>query len=217
MLELRLARIEDCPALAELFDLSNAGLSRLAFEALAAPDEDWRVAGARQMARSDVEYSFSNTIVAEWQGALAGMIIYAVQPTDVILPDLSLLPRSEHAFLTLKQQTGGTVYLRNMAVFPAFRGRRIGEALVSAVIGAAIRIGIGAVTAIVHETNVLLLAHYAKRGMKSVARHPVQEHPSYAPESAWILLKGETNRAMRFEDGGALRASIDEAGLDDGR
>jgi ribosomal protein S18 acetylase RimI-like enzyme len=210
MLALRLAREEDCPALVTLFDMSNKGLTQLGFAALAEGGEDWQAAGARQMARHDVEYSFANTIVAEWDGALAGMMIFLVQPT--ILPPASIeaIAPADRAFAVLRQQTAGSVYLRNMGVFPEFRGRRIGEALVSAVISSAIRIGIGEVSGIVHETNVLLLAHYAKRGMLEVDRHPVLEHPSYAPDSAWILLKGETNRAMRLAGDEAILAPLQQ-------
>lgn len=199
MLALRLAREKDCPDLVTLFDLSNNGLTRIGFAALAEPDEDWQAAGARQMARRDVEYSCANTIIAEWDGAVAGMMIFLVQPAILPPIDAEAIAPADRAFAVLRQQTAGAVYLRNMAVFPEFRGKRIGEKLVSAVIDAAIRISIREVSAIVHDTNTLLLAHYEKRGMREIARHPVLEHPSYAPDSTWILLKGETNRAMRLQ------------------
>lgn len=196
MLSLRLASEADCPALVDLFDLSNNGLGQTGFAALAQPGEDWRAAGIRMTARRDVEYSFANTIVAEWEGQLAGMMVFNVQP-DPMPPALThLLPPTDRAFSVLRLMVPGSLYLRNMAVFPEFRGKRIGEALVSATIAAGIRIGLASVSAIVHDTNTLLLAHYAKRGMAEIARHPVLEHPSYAADSTWILLKGETKRAM---------------------
>lgn len=200
MLGLRLATEADCPDLVQLFDLSNNGLSRFSFAAMAPPGEDWAEFAAVMMARRDVEYSYANAIIAEWDGALAGMMIYAVHPETMPPMDAASIPATDRAFLVLKQQTGGALYLRNMAVFSEFRGRRLGEALVSATIGAGVRIGLTAVTAIVHETNTLLLTHYAKRGMLEIARHPVLEHPSYAADSTWILLKGDANRAMSLAD-----------------
>jgi ribosomal protein S18 acetylase RimI-like enzyme len=196
MLSLRLAQADDAPALAELFDLSNNGLGAVGFAALAEPGEDWRAAAARMIRRGDVEYAYTSTIVALWDEQLAGMMIFNVQPDPMPSVLVDLLPPCDRAFAALRQLVPGSLYLRNMAVFPAFRGKRIGEALVSNTIAAGIRIGLSVVSAIVHETNTLLITHYAKRGMAEAARYPVLEHPSYAAESSWILLKGETNRAM---------------------
>lgn len=212
MLALRLARIEDCPLLVRLFDMSNGGLTQRGFAADALPGEDWIAAGARLMARTDVEYSYANTIVAEWDGALAGMIIFAVQPAALAPLDPARLPPSDRPFAVLKQHTAGTLYLRNMAVFEAFRGRRIAEKLLDAVIEAGLRIGISEITAIVHDGNHLLLAHYAKRGLQVIDRHPVLEHPVFPAESTWLLLRGKAKTAFLPGSGKGILAESQPAG-----
>lgn len=192
MFNLRLSKPEDLPDLVRLFDMSNAGITRLAFEKMAQPGEDWIAVGCREMAREDVEFSIQNTITAEVDGKVAGMLIYSVWRQDYPAVDLETLPVSEQAFSLLRRQTGHSLYLRNMAVYEEFRGLRIAAKLLDAVIRTGIMIGVPRVTAIVHDSNVKLLAHYARRGMKEVAREIVREHPVFAPDSYWTLLSSPT-------------------------
>ena len=200
MLSLRLATPADLPHLVELFDMSNAGLTRIAFERLAGDGEDWIAVGCREMARDDVEYSFRNTIIAQVDDHVAGMLIFSVQPDDMPAPDLAALPLSEHGFATLKQRTAASLYLRNMAVFERFQGQQIATRLLNAVIRTGGKIGVPRVTAIVHESNVKLLAHYARRGLIEVARTNVLEHPVYDAQSAWILLSSPMPGSLVLED-----------------
>ena len=200
MLSLRLARIEDCRALVELADLSNAGLARTGLTALAGPGEDWISAGIRLFSSEASEFSYRNTFVAEWSGEIAGMRMFCVQPDEMQTPDLADFPPSDHCFAVLRAKVPGHLYLANIAVFPRFRGRGIGRALIDATLAAATRIGITRVAAVVHEGNVPVLAHYARRGLVEIARHKVLEHPVYAPESDWILLAGDVQRAAEQPD-----------------
>ncbi len=184
----RMAEEGDIGALAELFDMANHGDIAVIWGREAGPGETWKDICARHMRNPGSEIHIDKTVVAIVDGAVAGMLMFfrASPPREY---DLTRLPVHARPFMILRAQAPECVYLRDMAVFPQFRGHGIAKNMLDLAIAVGFARGLKHACAIVHETNTKLLAHYYKRGMVEIAREQVLEHNLHAPESYWLLLK----------------------------
>ena len=67
---IREGRLEDCAVLAELINDSAEGAIDYLFS-----DSEWPIEGMGKLLEQEVYYSYANTIVAEINGAVAGMVL----------------------------------------------------------------------------------------------------------------------------------------------
>lgn len=190
MLQVTIRRGErhDIPVLADLFDMANAGSIAAIWGKQALDGETWRDTCARHMAEPASELHFGKALVAEASGEIAGMLLFFRMEPAAAPVDISRLPPNLRVFAELRNLVPTCVFLRDMAVFPQFRGQGVARKLLDTGIMAGKLAGIDRAAAIVHESSTSLLAHYDRRGMKVVAQRPVVEHNFYAPESQWLLL-----------------------------
>jgi ribosomal protein S18 acetylase RimI-like enzyme len=178
----------DINALAELFDIANHGDIAAILGKRAGRGETWKDVCARQMLDPNSEIHPDKALVAEVDGAVAGALFFFPQmrwPNA----DLSALQDHELPFAILRCQAPDCVFLRDLAVFEQYRGHRIASTLLDTGIGVGFHAGLKHAVVIVHETNTLQLAHYAKRGFAEIASHEVVAHNSFSPESRWLLLQ----------------------------
>jgi ribosomal protein S18 acetylase RimI-like enzyme len=184
----RMGQPEDAKAIAVLFDMANAGLASQTWEQEAQAGETWMDVAERAILEPQSELGYATTLVAEMDGNVIGMLICTQQPSELPFFDLSAIAENQRPFIVLRQKMPGAFLLRDMAVFPEYRGQRIATQLLDLAIGAAYFMNFETVFAIVHETNTKLLAHYDKRGMKVIDSYEAGSHPAYAPDSKWLLL-----------------------------
>ncbi|MGL4729761.1 MAG: GNAT family N-acetyltransferase [Bosea sp. (in: a-proteobacteria)] len=178
----------DVDALADLFDMANHGDIAVIWGKEAGEGETWKHVCTRHMLDPRSEIHIGKAVVAEVDGAVAGMLFFFhLRPSPMM--DVSGLPDHARPFAVLRNQVPECVFLRDMAVFPQYRGHRLATRMLDAAIGAGFRSGLKHAVAIVHESNTLLLAHYYKRGLAEVGSHTVLEHNHHSPESRWLLLK----------------------------
>jgi GNAT superfamily N-acetyltransferase len=188
LLRLRVGREGDADALAELFNMANHGDIAAIWGREAGPGETWKTICIRNMLNPTSEIHISKSVVAEVDGEVAGVLFFFhMRPAP--RTDFSALPDHARPFAVLRAQAPECVFLRDMAVFPRFRGHRIATRMLDAAINAGFRAGLRHAVAIVHESNTLLLAHYDKRGFAEIGSHAVLEHSHHSPESRWLLLK----------------------------
>lgn len=184
----RLGQPEDAEAIALLFDMANAGLVAQAWGEEAEEGETWLDVAKRTIQDPHCELSYAHTIVAELEGRVVGMLICTQQPTEIPPFDPESVPSGQRPFLVLRSKVPGGYLLRDIAVFPEYRGLGIASKLFDLAISAAYHMGFDTILIITHESNEKLLEHYARRGMKVVASHAAGDHPAYAPDSKWLLL-----------------------------
>jgi GNAT superfamily N-acetyltransferase len=178
----------DVDALCDLFDMANHGDIAAIWGGEAGPGETWKHVCTRHMLDPSSEVHFGKAVVAEIDGEIAGaLFFFHMRPAPIA--DMSGLPLHARPFALLRSQAPECVLLRDMAVFPQFRGFGIATRLLDAAIRAGFTVGIKHAVAIVHETNVRLLAHYRKRGFSEIGSHTVLAHNHHSPESRWLLLK----------------------------
>jgi GNAT superfamily N-acetyltransferase len=187
-LVIRMGQEGDVDALCDLFDMANHGDIAAIWGREAGPGETWKHVCTRHMLDRHSEIHFGKAVVAEIDGELAGaLFFFHMRPAAIA--DVSGLPLHARPFAILRSQMPEGLMLRDMAVFPQFRGLRIATRLLDAAIQVGFASRLKHAIAIVHETNTKLLAHYHKRGFAEIGSHTVLEHSHHSPESRWLLLK----------------------------
>jgi GNAT superfamily N-acetyltransferase len=178
----------DVDALCDLFDMANHGDIAAIWGREAGPGETWKHVCTRHMLDPNSEVHVGKAVVAQINDQVVGaLLFFHMRPTPVA--DVTGLPLHARPFAILRSQAPECVMLRDMAVFPEFRGLGLATRLLDAAIQAGFTAGIRHAVAIVHETNTKLLAHYAKRGFAEIGSHTVLAHNHHSPESRWLLLK----------------------------
>ncbi|GGE44733.1 hypothetical protein GCM10007276_22310 [Agaricicola taiwanensis] len=181
----------DAEDVAILFDMSNAGYITQLWGEEAQEGETWLDVAKRKILAPGSEIGPAHTIIAEagfgdGRSKVAGMLIWKLIPD--VPPDPSRETDATRAFAELKTHVPGSFYLSNMAVYPDWRDYRLATAMLNVAITTAYKMGYKTISAIVHESNTKLLAHYDKRGMAVTASMPVGPRSAYAAESRWLLL-----------------------------
>jgi GNAT superfamily N-acetyltransferase len=186
----------DLDALCDLFDMANHGDIAAIWGRDAGPGETWKHVCARHMRDPRSEVHWAKAVVAQINERIAGaLFFFHLMPAPVA--DVNELPLHARPFAILRAHAPECVMLRDMAVFPEFRGLGIATRLLDAAIAAGFAEGLQHAVAIVHESNVKLLAHYRKRGFAEIGSHTVLAHVLHSPESRWLLLKLDAPEAVK--------------------
>jgi len=185
---LRPAAKEDSAAIARLFLISSDGLAEYIWSRQAAAGEAVADVGARRYAREGVAFSFENCIIAEEDGAVAGMVHSFPMEEDSDAEaesDPVLRPYNE-------LEDPGSLYVSGVALFPGFRGGGIGTRLMAAATERARSLGLSRLSLICFEKNAGAMRLYSRLGFEELARRPIVPHPTlhYAEGDAVLLACG---------------------------
>jgi GNAT superfamily N-acetyltransferase len=187
-LTLRPARKEDSAAIARLFLISSDGLAEYIWSRVAEPGEAIAEVGARRYAREGVAFSYENCIVAEHDGAVAGMVHGFPMEED---PGAE--PESDPVLRPYGElEDAGSLYVSGVALFPEFRGRGIGTRLMAAATDRARTLGLPRLSLICFEGNGGAMRLYSRLGFEELARRPIVPHPTlhYGEGDAVLLACG---------------------------
>jgi len=184
---LRPATRSDCHDIARLFLISSDGLADYIWSHVATPGETLLEAGARRYAREGVAFSYQNCLMAEMDGAIAGMAhTFAMEedPDGEPETDPILQPYSE-------LEAYGSLYLSGIAVFDTYRNRGVGSKLLQAVEAEARAASLPSVSLVCFERNEAAMRLYDRLGYRDIARRPLVPHPSlhYQDGDAVLMLK----------------------------
>lgn len=125
---LRRAGSGDAREIARLALLAGDGIPAYFWAAAKAPEQSLEDYGAQKAVRSEGNFACRNAWLAEWKGQVAGMLLgYRLEAVDDA--DLSALPAFIRPLIELEARVPGSFYLNMLAVYPAYRGRGIGRAL----------------------------------------------------------------------------------------
>lgn len=118
--------------------------------------------------RDDTLYSYHNTVVAEVNGDVAGVLVAYDGARYAALRKTTFDLVAQEMGLNLEQnamETGeGEYYLDSMAILPRFRGLSVGKMLMQNRMEYARRLGIGKVTLLVDQHKPRLQAYYESLG-----------------------------------------------------
>ena len=120
---------EDSRQIAELYRMAAGGVADYVWSGLAEEGESVLDVGERRFRRRDEEFSFQNCIVATRERKIIGMVhaFPMIERTEIAEDfDPVLRPYAELEHVP-------SLYIAGIAVYPEFRGQRIGEGLMMGV------------------------------------------------------------------------------------
>ncbi len=184
----RPARLDDVVAMTELVNMAGEGLPEYLWSGMAAEGQSPWLVGQGRAAREEGGFSYRNTVVCEISGCVVASLVG--YPLDDVSPpvDYSAIPEMFVPLQQLEDLASGTWYVNVLAVYPAFRGRGIGAALLSlAEVMAANTAKVG-LSIIVADTNVGARRLYERQGYRELARRPMVKQAWSHPGNEWVLL-----------------------------
>ena len=166
---IRSARKDDSAAIAALFRISSDGLADYIWSRL--DDGSGRPlleTGRARYEREGVPFSYQNCIVAEWDGAVIGMVhCFPMEssPNPDPDPDPVLAP-----YAALEDE--GSLYISGVAMIPEHRGKGIGSLLLAAAEKRARSLGLPRLSLLCFDANEAAMRLYQRLGFRAVDRRP---------------------------------------------
>lgn len=187
-MRVRPATISDATHLAALVDIAGEGFASYFWSQMTAPGQSPIEIGRARAMRDEGSFTWRNAHVAEIDheiaGALVGYQITDPVPTD----DIEQVPEIARPMVLLEAEAPGHWYINVLAVFPEFRGKGVGGAL----LGKADELGREAqakgMALIVASENDGAVRLYARAGFVPSHRRPITGFPSYKRGGDWVLM-----------------------------
>jgi len=174
----RAATAEDSRTIAELFSISSDGVVNYVWMTLASeyPGLEPVEIGAVRYASEEGNFSFTNCVVAEREGAVIGQLCtYPVAPASAEDPDGEPVDPVLEPYARL--DVPDTLYISSLALLEGFRGMGLGTRMISIARDQARERGLDALSLLVFEQNAGALKLYEREGFREVDRAAVVPHP----------------------------------------
>lgn len=174
----RAATAEDSRTIAELFSISSDGVVNYVWMTLASeyPGLEPVEIGAIRYAGEEGNFSFTNCVVAEREGAVIGQLCtYPVAPASAENPDGEPVDPVLEPYARL--DVPDTLYISSLALLEGFRGMGLGTRMISIARDQARERGLDALSLLVFEQNAGALKLYEREGFREVDRAAVVPHP----------------------------------------
>ena len=174
----RAATAEDSRKIAELFSISSDGVVNYVWMTLASeyPGLEPVEIGAIRYASEEGNFSFTNCVLAEREGAVIGQLCtYPVAPAGAGGPDGEPVDPVLEPYARL--DVPDTLYISSLALLEGFRGMGLGTRMISIARDQARERGLDALSLLVFEQNAGALKLYEREGFREVDRAAVVPHP----------------------------------------
>lgn len=171
----RVAQKEDAPMIARVVAMAigdEAGLRGYCGEEYLAVLME--IASAEQ-----TQYSYQNTLIAEYEGVVAGAVVGydGAKLNELRSGTLSIIEEFTGCIPSIVDETeGGEFYLDSVAVLPRFRGLGVATALIDAFVERAFALGAERVGLIVDKENPDAERLYYSRGFVEVGERMFFSH-----------------------------------------
>lgn len=188
--QFRVASEDDCVSLAVLADAASRRLMSWTWDAKAAPGQSSFEVG-REIIRSDTSSPShrSSWIVAEYDGGLAGGLnSYRMPPAEQAAAASSETAEVLRPLTDLKAAAEGTWYVAVASVFPEFRGKGIGWAILGEAAKRASVDHADKVTLLVASFNHDARRLYERLGFYEWQRRPFVPFQGSNEAGDWILM-----------------------------
>jgi ribosomal protein S18 acetylase RimI-like enzyme len=185
----------DVPDLLCLIDSASRGLALRLWTTLREPDQATLEAARNRVRthRTSPLY-YGGFIIAEVDGAIAGAMTGRLIPIPYERGDSGDLPAVFVPLLELEAAAAGSWYITIMSVYPEFRGRGLGSALLGEAESTARRAAAPQMSLIVEEANARALKLYLRYGFVEWTRRPFIPFPGSTDTGDWILLSKQIAR-----------------------
>lgn len=184
---IRPASPDDAGDLAKLIDIAGEGIPAWLWRKSCGPHQSPLDIGTERARRTSGGFSFTNALVAQTDGAAAGMVLsYPIDTAPDDDPDG--LPAPIAPFVELEKHSVGTWYINALAVFAGQRGRGHGRNLLHQAERMATDAGYGAMSIQVYGQNTGALRLYRRLGYDITRRSAVRHHPCQPYYTGDVLL-----------------------------
>jgi ribosomal protein S18 acetylase RimI-like enzyme len=191
----RQARESDALDLACLIDSASRGLALWLWSSVRKPDQSTiEVARDRIRTLTASPHYYRAFTVVEIDGAVAGALTGRLLPIPYQRGDSADLPDAFEPVLELEALAAGSWYLNVISVYPEFRGRGLGSALLSKAEEIARLADAPLISLIVEEANAGALKFYLRHGFEEWTRRPYIAFPGSKDEGDFILLRKQITR-----------------------
>jgi ribosomal protein S18 acetylase RimI-like enzyme len=186
----RTAKAYEAPHLAILLDSASRGLAVWLWGTLRGAGQSVLEVG-RERIRTKAAFPshFGNWTVAEIDGEIAGAFLGYTIPNPYEPGDISDLPELYRPTLELEAIAAGTWYLMVIAVFPEYRGKGLGTAMLHKAQDLARAAGAKRMSIMVESANAGAVKLYLRFGFREWARRPYIAFPGSMDDGDWVLLK----------------------------
>ena len=177
----------DAALLAQLVNIAGEGLPLYLWEQMAAPGETpWDV-GQKRAAREQGSFSYRNSVLIECDCEAVGCLIgydipYVAEPIGDDMPAM-FRPLQE-----LENLAPGTWYVNVLAVFPAFRNKGLGMALLKRADEIGRKSNRSGMSVIVSDANKGARRLYERCGYRERATRIMVKEGWQNDGQAWVLL-----------------------------
>lgn len=181
----RPARPEDCLRIAELFNVAGGGVPEYVWTSLAAdyPGLSPLEIGEQRYLREDIAFSYRNTVVAEIDRAVVGILVaFPIEiedepapPEPVESPTETGAPDVMRPFYEL--EIPGSYYICAVALSPEHRNHGLGTCFMEIARQVARSNGLKTLSLIAFEQNRRAVKLYEKLGFEVVDSRPLVPHP----------------------------------------
>lgn len=188
----RPATQDDSSHLAILLDAASRRLVSWLWSRMAAPGQSWFEVGRERIrTNKSGDSHYSNWQIAEADGRiLGGLNTYKIaDPYDA--GDLSGVPEVLHSIIELEALAAGAHFIQVASVFPEFRGKGVGAALLAKAEAIARAAGSTRLALLVESFNDGALRLYLRSGFVVQARRPLKPTPLSDESGDFILLVKE--------------------------
>jgi ribosomal protein S18 acetylase RimI-like enzyme len=185
----RAATVQDSLHLAALLDSASRGLVLWLWSTMAAPGESVMEFGRDRIKGAEESPShFSKWTIATIDDEIAGA--FAAYPlTDPYKTgDVLELPEFYKPMLELESLAVGTWYIMTLSVFPEFRNRGLGTAMLEIVESMARQSGYEQLSIMLVSDNVAALRLYNRFGFRELHRRQYIRFPGSHDTGDWLLL-----------------------------
>jgi ribosomal protein S18 acetylase RimI-like enzyme len=182
------AEKSDCPELARLINLAGEGLPYYLWQKMAAPNEDPWAIGQERAARETGSFSYRNSVVAEVDDRIVGVLIGYPVADEPEAVDIENTPPMFVPLLELENLATGTWYVNAVAVFPEARGLGVGSELMRLAERTATKLGLRGTSLIVADANRGARRLYERLGYVEVAMRPMVREQWQSPAENWVLM-----------------------------
>lgn len=185
----RAATQDDSSHLAILADSATRRLVSHMWRGTAQVGQSWFEVGRETIRANNDHFShYTNWRVAEFDSRVAGGLNGYVLPKQVDADILADTPEVLRPLNELKAVAGGTWYISVASVFPEFRNRGVGDALLTKAETLARAQEISRLTLMVGSFNEGAQRLYRRFGFAEWERRPFTPFEGSDPEGDWILM-----------------------------
>ena len=163
----------DARDIARLFLISSEGTAAYIWSQLAEPGQELLDVGASRYARSGVDFSYENCLIAESEGVVVGMMHSYVMRHDPDAEPVTDPVLAPYADLEIPD----TLYISSLALHEGWRGQGLGVQFLDHARQRAEHLGLIGLSLIDYAANTGALRFYERHGFRIVDSCQITPHP----------------------------------------